>query len=318
MSNVGQQLLSGAASGFASTVALQPFDFLKTRVQQTDGTLKSKAVKSPLKITRQVIAENGILELWRGTNATLIRNVPGVAIYMSGLTQIRTFMASSPYFASVQKLRSGSSSPAHSHASVLPSLTSGGNLIAGAVTRVSVGFVLNPFSVLKARYESNMYAYTSLSGALVSIVRGGPRELFRGFLASALRDAPYAGLFVVFYEGIKRETSYLLPPTSSVLSTSVHSISAASAGAIATILTHPFDVIKTKIQVRQEDRYQGLWTTTKTIWTQRGVFGFLDGAALRLSRKVLSSAIGWAVYEGILLFQVRMVHAKEVYGKSAG
>jgi len=42
-----------------------------------------------------------------------------------------------------------------------------------------------------------------MSGAFVSIVRQGPPELFRGFLASSLRDAPYAGLFMVFYEGIK-------------------------------------------------------------------------------------------------------------------
>jgi solute carrier family 25 protein 38 len=36
-------------------------------------------------------------------------------------------------------------------------------------------------------------------------VRLGPSELLRGFLASSLRDAPYAGLFVVLYESIKRE-----------------------------------------------------------------------------------------------------------------
>jgi len=30
--------------------------------------------------------------------------------------------------------------------------------------------------------------------------------------------------------------------------------------------------------------------------------GFFDGASIRLSRKVLSSAIGWAVYEGLLMF----------------
>jgi solute carrier family 25, member 38 len=131
-------------------------------------------LKSPLHIARQVVAENGLSGLWRGTNATLVRyaciasypilviyadiyvaprNVPGVAMYMTGLTQVRTFMASSPYFAYVQRPRSGSPSARHSHASVLPSLTSGGNLVAGAVTRVSVGFILNPFSVLKARYE---------------------------------------------------------------------------------------------------------------------------------------------------------------------
>lgn len=55
-------------------------------------------------------------------------------------------------------------------------------------------------------WQSNIYAYESLPGAFGSLVRQGPSELLRGFLASSLRDAPYAGLFVVFYEGIKRET----------------------------------------------------------------------------------------------------------------
>ena len=54
--------------------------------------------------------------------------------------------------------------------------------------------------------KSNLYAYTSLSGALRSLARAGPSELFLGFLPSALRDAPYAGLFVMFYESIKNQT----------------------------------------------------------------------------------------------------------------
>jgi solute carrier family 25 protein 38 len=138
-------------------------------------------------------------------------------------------------------------------------------------------------------------------------MRAGPSELFKGFWASSLRDAPYAGLFVVFYEGIKREANYLLPSHSASSSAAVHSVSAAAAGGIATLITHPFDVIKTKIQVRREDQYRGLLTTTKSIWAQRGLMGFLDGASLRLSRKVLSSAIGWVVYEGLLMVQNRQV-----------
>ncbi|KAG6878348.1 hypothetical protein C0993_008106 [Termitomyces sp. T159_Od127] len=110
--------------------------------------------------------------------------------------------------------------------------------------RVAVGFLLNPFSVVKAQFESNMYAYQSVTGALVSITRQGPSELLRGFLASSLRDAPYAGLFIVFYEGIKRETYSIFPTTSSGHAAAIHSFSAASAGAIATLATHPFDVIK--------------------------------------------------------------------------
>jgi len=41
----------------------------------------------------------------------------------------------------------------------------------------------------------------------MSVVRMGPSELMRGFVASSLRDAPYAGLFVVVYEGVKCEAS---------------------------------------------------------------------------------------------------------------
>jgi len=74
------------------------------------------------------------------------------------------------------------------------------------------------------------------------------------------------------------------------------------------------------MQVRSEDRYRGFATTVIRIWKvgpaflqvlvvfsssnlqQRGAAGFFDGTSLRMSRKILSSAIGWAVFEGMLLF----------------
>lgn len=124
-------------------------------------------------------------------------------MYMSSLTQLRAFMAKSPYFTPLQTqktLKNGNGSR-----SVLPTLTSTGNLVSGAIARVGIGFILNPFSVLKARFESNMYQYRSVGEGMRLMVNGGPSELFRGFLASAMRDAPYAGVFLVFYEHIKRD-----------------------------------------------------------------------------------------------------------------
>lgn len=70
---------------------------------------------------------------------------------MTSLTQLRATMAKTPYFARV-RYQSGHKDGGK-HSSVLPVVSSQGNLIAGATTRVGVGFVLNPFSVLKARYE---------------------------------------------------------------------------------------------------------------------------------------------------------------------
>ncbi|KAH9971675.1 mitochondrial carrier domain-containing protein [Lactifluus volemus] len=298
MTNVGQHLLSGALSGLTSSLFLQPFDLIKTRLQQGDAVLgKRQATPGIIRsTTREIISSSGVVGLWRGTSATLIRNVPGISLYMSSLSQVRAFMACSPFFAAVRKPGS------EKNASVLPVLTSSGNLLSGATTRVAVGFVLNPFSVLKARYESNLHTYGSLTSSVRSILRGGPSELFRGFLASSLRDAPYAGLFLVFYEGIKYEAASALPPSSPLVSAALHSASGAAAGTIATLTTHPFDVIKTRMQVRSEDKYHGLTRTVLTVWNERGISGFFDGASLRLSRKILSSAIGWGVYESLLLF----------------
>ncbi|EMD40293.1 hypothetical protein CERSUDRAFT_148198 [Gelatoporia subvermispora B] len=297
MSNVSQHLASGALSGFVSSICLQPLDLLKTRIQQGDGKRRSHVV---LVTAYDVVHKEGFFALWRGTTATLLRNIPGVALYFTSLNHVRSSLGRLPYFATARISPNGH---AQTHqGSVLPKLTSQGNLIAGATTRVAVGVVLNPFAVLKARYESNLYKYQSLAGAVQSLVRAGPTELFRGVLASSLRDAPYAGLFVVLYERIKTDMTSLFIPLSSGHHLMVHAYAGMVAGGIATLVTHPFDVIKTKMQVRQEDKYHSMLKTVAVIWRQRGARGFFDGAALRMTRKPLSSAIGWAVYEGTLMF----------------
>jgi len=45
-----------------------------------------------------------------------------------------------------------------------------------------------------------------------------------------------------------------------------------------------------------------LFTHGNSSLQQRGLLGYFDGISLRMSRKVLSSAIGWTVYEAILMF----------------
>ncbi|OCH87138.1 solute carrier family 25 member 38 [Obba rivulosa] len=296
MSNASQHLVSGALSGFVSTVCLQPLDLLKTRIQQGEDKRRQHVI---LKTAYGVVHKNGFRALWRGTTATLLRNIPGVALYFTGLNHVRSILANSPYFAAVRAPSSGL--PQTHRGSVLPRLTNQGNLLAGVTTRVVVGAALNPFAVLKARYESNLYSYSNIFDAIRSLSRAGRSELFRGVLASSLRDAPYAGLFVVVYERMKVEMNSLFIPMSPTHHMIIHAHSAIWASTIATLATQPFDVVKTKMQVRQEDKYHSLVKTIASIWHQRGARGFFDGAALRIMRKPLSSAIGWAVYEGVLM-----------------
>ena len=155
---------------------------------------------------RTVVAQHGWTGLWRGTLPTVVRNVPGVAAYFYSVNEIRWLVAAGQVpWLSVPPTTQGTST--------LARLSPMGNLLTGAVARVAIGFLMNPITIVKARFESSHYAhdsYPTITKSLRSIYReSGPSGFFRGFSATALRDAPYAGLYLVVYERSKVTLSEL-------------------------------------------------------------------------------------------------------------
>jgi solute carrier family 25 protein 38 len=169
-----------------------------------------------------------------------------------------------------------------------------------------------PLTVIKVRYESNFYAYRSLWGACRDILgKEGVRGFFSGFGATAIRDAPYAGLYVLFYEQCKRRLSVLTsrsdsskhtPPDLSMkgsLSASINFFSGALAAGLATAITNPFDALKTRIQLLP-GRYANMIVAARTVVAEDGFRALFDGLGLRIGRKVASSALAWTLYEEII------------------
>jgi solute carrier family 25 protein 38 len=167
-----------------------------------------------------------------------------------------------------------------------------------------------PITVIKVRYESSMYSYATMAAASRDILRAeGVRGFFSGWGATAVRDAPYAGLYVVFYEQGKTWMSALWDEMGAVergmdgkTAAVVNVVSGAGAGALATAITNPFDTLKTRIQVAPE-KYRNLWHAAKVViaedgrWKGRALF---DGLGLRIARKAVSSAVVWGIYEGLV------------------
>jgi solute carrier family 25, member 38 len=184
---------------------------------------------------------------------------------------------------------------------VLPRLTNAENLVTGAVARVFAGFLMMPVTVIKVRYESDFYAYKSLAGASRDIVaREGLRGFFSGFGATAVRDAPYAGLYVVFYEASKKKLNAVAgKDTGGVVAASVNFTSGVLAAAVATSITNPFDAVKTRLQLLPA-KYGNMIKATKLMLKEDGVRSLFDGLGLRMGRKALSSALAWTVYEELI------------------
>lgn len=164
-----------------------------------------------------------------------------------------------------------------------------------------------PITVLKVRYESSLYSYPSLLAASRSILAThGPRGFFAGFGATAVRDAPYAGLYVVFYEEGKRKLTHVLggatPPQrenaagGGSSSPSINFTSGLIAAILATTLTNPFDAVKTRVQLLPH-RYPNSLRAAIRMLREEGPRSMMDGLGLRMARKAVSSALAWTVYE---------------------
>lgn len=310
--------LAGLTSGVASAVLLQPADLLKTRVQQS-------RTSSLLPVLRSILSSpHPVAGLWRGTLPSALRTGFGSALYFTSLSSLRQILANSSKSSSSNS-NSNATVPASSFAngapsssgppgrktssSVLPKLSHTQNLAAGATARVFAGFVLMPVTVIKVRYESDLYAYKSIASAARSIyAQEGLKGFFSGFGATAVRDAPYAGLYVLFYEICKKDLNMFFSGRatrqgaqgqSSATSATINASSGVMAAGLATALTNPFDAVKTRLQLMPK-KYGNMVKATRLMLKEDGLKSFFDGLALRMGRKALSSALAWTVYEDLV------------------
>ena len=187
-----------------------------------------------------------------------------------------------------------------------------GNMATGAIARASSGFVMMPITIIKVRYESSLYSYQSIWGAGKAIFKSeGTRGFFSGFGATAIRDAPHAGLYVLFYEQFKRRLSQIQEVTplaaisnfeggmKSSTSVSINFLSGVLASGFATVITNPFDAVKTRLQL-MPGRYSNMIVAGRRMIKDDGVRSLFDGLGLRMGRKALSSALAWTLYEELV------------------
>lgn len=285
--------MAGLGSGTFGAVLLQPIDLLKTRVQQSGSASIRATIREIAK------SPNVLRAFWRGTVPSTLRTGFGSAIYFTTLNTIRQHVAPLALAASAGDRGRYSSS--------LPKLSNGANLISGAGARAFAGFVLMPLTVIKVRYESSLYSYTSIAGAARDIYRADRmRGFFAGYGATAVRDAPYAGLYVLFYEQFKKRLSSVYggdedarSSMKASLSASINFTSGAMASAACSVITNPFDAVKTRIQL-QPRVYKNMFHAASRLVSEEGVRSLYDGLALRMTRKAISSALAWMLYEELI------------------
>jgi len=204
---------------------------------------------------RKIARNEGITTLWRGLSPTLAMTVPANIIYFTGYDWLR-FNKSSP----VNRYFSDNYAP----------------LVGGSIARIIAAGVVSPIVMFRTR----MQASRSTGGAhFAETVQGigemvsshGYTSLWRGLTLTLWRDVPFSGIYWWGYETIRgvltetreRGRGHNLATEGSRSRARTRSqsrenhtatftdsfIAGATSGAVASILTTPFDVGKTRRQV---------------------------------------------------------------------
>ncbi|KAL4717990.1 hypothetical protein ACJJTC_013030 [Scirpophaga incertulas] len=279
---VFKAFLAGSFSGTFSTILFQPLDLVKTRLQNpTQNVVAAAAVNSRIQpgmitIFTNIVRQEHIAGLWRGMVPSVARCVPGVGLYFSSLHWLK---------AKTGKTRN-------------QDLGAMEAVVLGVMARTMSGVALIPITVIKTRYESGVYKYNSLTDALKSIYKAeGLRGLSCGLGPTLARDAPFSGLYLMFYSQTKQAIPKEWLQTSTTASV-VHFSCGIIAGIAASLVTNPADVLKTNMQL-YPDKFPNAFSAALYIHQTYGVRGYFKGAVPRMLRRTLMAAMAWTVFEEI-------------------
>lgn len=165
------------------------------------------------------------------------------------------------------------------------------------MARCLSGVTLIPITVVKTRFESGVYRYSSIGSALKQIYRTeGVRGMTCGLIPTLFRDAPFSGLYLMFYS----QTKQMIPRDilESAMASPAHFSCGVIAGVLASIVTQPADMLKTKMQL-YPNKFNGVWSVIVYVHGKYGVKGYFKGMVPRMLRRTLMAAMAWTIYERI-------------------
>ena len=170
-------MLAGATAGFCQVIATNPMEIVKIRMQMSNGSTSMV----------QTVKDLGLRGLYRGTAATLSRDVPFSLLFFQTSASLRSTLG-----------RMASQEGGQESVEVV--------FLAGIFAGSLAAFLVTPMDVVKTRLQS-----ASAASGLVETYRSiyekeGFRAFFRGSIQRCFIVAPLFGITLLVYEAQK---SYL-------------------------------------------------------------------------------------------------------------
>jgi len=185
------ELVAGGVAGASQVVFTNPLEIVKIRLQVQGELAKSQG--APPRGALHIIRSLGLVGLYRGASACLLRDIPFSAIYFPSYNHFKKDLFKEGYNGK--------------------KLTFWETLASAAMAGMPAAYFTTPADVIKTRLQvearKGQSTYNGLVDAGVKIFREeGGRALFKGGIARVLRSSPQFGFTLVAYEYLHKFFPY--------------------------------------------------------------------------------------------------------------
>jgi solute carrier family 25 iron transporter 28/37 len=297
--------VAGSLAGVTEHVCLYPLDTIKTHMQAYRAT-SMPGSQSALAVVGAIRADFGSVGLLRGLPAVVVGVAPAHAAMFGTYEYVKARLALHEQMNTAE--RSDSVAIAAKGA------------IAGGVATIAHDSIMTPCDVIKQRMQ--LGCYESL-GHCVRHMRAneGYVAFYRSVPITLAMNVPFGATFVACNENMKRflRLADSGRPSEKMRVLPWYFVSAGISGAVASLVTQPFDVIKTRLQTQDVlercykteggvaepfrpdavPRYAGVVGALQVLYAEEGLRGFFRGAHVRMVVQIPSGALAWGTYEFI-------------------
>lgn len=296
--------IAGGLAGAISKTIIAPGDRVKI-IFQVDPNRKF-SLRAAVELGARIVREGGILGLWMGNGATMMRVIPYASI---------TFMSFEQYHVLTQRFLM----PAASHhsadaASENKSIAVLCRFLSGACAGATATAFTYPLDLMRARFAAHaggehLRQYPSYIIAFRTIGRQeGIRSLYSGLLPTLMGIMPYAGSsfacfetlkhYLMTYQGLKSDRE--IPAWQRL-------IAGGFSGLVAQSFTYPLDIVRRRMQVHP-GRYRGLTHALREIYKHEGIRnGLYKGLAMNWIKGPIAVASSFTVND-IVKSRIREYH----------
>eukprot|EP00160_Parvularia_atlantis_P003082 Unigene12567_Nuclearia_a/m.38173 Unigene12567_Nuclearia_a/g.38173 ORF Unigene12567_Nuclearia_a/g.38173 Unigene12567_Nuclearia_a/m.38173 type:complete len:314 (-) Unigene12567_Nuclearia_a:48-989(-) len=286
--------VAGGISGMVGLACTYPLDVIKTRMQaQSKVAAHGTDYKNAWDAARKILAADGVHGLYVGLSSGLLATLMQQFVYFYWYELLK------PVYQGLRKAE----------------LSTFWQLLLGVHAASFNSITTLPITVINTRIQTALPDQRKgIVGTMMEIVREeGVAGLYKGIQPALVLSINPAITFL-FYEKLKTiwETRIRAHDPKGRLSSFQFFVIGAVAKTIATVVTYPYIMAKTRLQSKYKDdreelKYKNTFDVLRKVYRSEGLLGWVTGLETQIFKAVLTQAIQLMAKEEIAAATVRLM-----------